>query len=379
MRGSLRLGRIAGIEIGINYTWLFAFLLITWSLAAGFFPQSYAGWNTATYWVTGVVAALLLFVSVLVHEMAHSLVARARGLPVRSITLFIFGGVSNIGEEPEKPKVEFYMAAVGPLTSLVLAGIFWGLVQVVGDKGSPLAATLYYLALINAVLAGFNLIPGFPLDGGRMLRSVLWWTTGSLTRATNIAAITGRIIAWGLIGFGVYQLFQGNFLGGLWIAFIGWFLSSAAGAGRREVSMRESLRGIKVRDVMDPSLECASPQTSIGAVVQGIFVQRGRRAVPVCQDDELVGMVTLTDIKGVPQPEWAHRPVGEIMTRQPLYTVEGDDDLNSALRLLAEHGLDQVPVLSKGRLVGLLSRAHVISYLRLSQELGIRSKQGSSP
>jgi len=374
MKGSWCVARIAGIEIRIHYTWLLVFILITGSLAQGFFPQYYPGWNTATYWITGVLAALFLFLSVLLHELAHSLVAQARGLPVRSITLFIFGGVSNIGKEPEQPKAEFAIAVVGPLTSLVLAGVFWGLLHLVGEEMSPLVAMLSYLALINALLAGFNLLPGFPLDGGRMLRSILWGTTGSLTRATNIATTTGRALGWGLIGFGVFQLVSGNFLGGLWIAFIGWFLNSAAGASRQQVTMQEHLRGVRVEDAMGLSLEYVSPQTSVDDVVLGIFFQRGLRSVPVCQDDRLVGMVTLTDVKELPQHKWTQTLVEEIMTRQPLHTVEVDDDLNLALGLIAEHGINQVPVLEGGRLVGLLSRADIIRYFQLSQELGMKSK-----
>ncbi len=374
MKSSFRLGRIAGIEIGIHYSWLLALVLITWSLARGFFPQSYPGWDMATYWVTGILAALFLFLSVLVHELAHSLVAIARGLSVQGITLFIFGGVSNIKGEPERPSVEFVMAIVGPLASLVLAGIFWGLRQAVGQQVSPLAAILWYLALVNALLAGFNLIPGFPLDGGRVLRSIIWGATGSLSKATNIAATVGRVFGWALIAFGVFQLITGNFLGGIWIAFIGWFLSSAANASRREVRARERLSGVRVKDVMNPIPECISPQISVGDVVRDIFLQRGRRAVPVCQDDELIGIVTLTDIKELPQSKWEYTSVGEIMTRSPLHTVDTDDGLNSALKLLAEYSINQVPVLSEGRLVGLLSRADVIRYLQLSQELGMKSR-----
>jgi len=374
MKSSLRLGRIAGIEIGIHYSWLLAFILIAWSLAQGFFPQNYPGWDLATYWITGVLAALLLFVSVLVHELAHSLVAIARGLPVRGITLFIFGGVSRIEGEPEKPKVEFTIAVMGPLASLALAGIFWGVHQVVGEQDSPLAAMLFYLALINALLAGFNLIPAFPLDGGRVLRSILWGATGNLTRATNIAATVGRFFGWGLIGFGIFQLVSGNFLGGIWIAFIGWFLSSAADASRREITVRGQLTGVPVKAVMDPSLETISPQTPVEKVVRDIFLQRRRRAAAVYQDDRLVGIVTITDVKGLPQQKWTQTPVGEIMTREPLYSVGMDDDLNLALKLLARHDLNQLLVLKEGQLVGFLNRADIIRYLQLSQELGIKSK-----
>ena len=375
MKASLRLGRIAGIEIGIHYTWLLAFILIAWSLAQGFFPQVYPGWSLTTYWITGIVAALLLFVSVLLHELAHSLVAQARGLPVRSITLFIFGGVSNLEEEAERPAVEFAMTIVGPLTSLALAGIFLGLRQLIETPDSPLAAMLSYLWQINALLAAFNLLPGFPLDGGRVLRSILWGTTGDLVKATNIAATVGRLFGWGFIAFGVFQLLQGNFLGGLWIAFIGWFLSSAADASRREITLREHLSGVPVREVMDPNTETVSPQTPVEEVVRAIFLQGRRRAVPVCQDDRLVGIVTLTDVKELAQTKWAQTPVAEIMTRQPLYHVIPDDDLNSAMRMIAQHDINQVLVLSEGRLVGLLNRADIIRHLQLSQDLGLKPIQ----
>jgi len=374
MKSSFRLGRIAGIEIGIHYSWLLAFILIAWSLAQGFFPEYYSGWSLTTYWITGVLAALFLFVSVLVHELAHSFVAIARGLPVRGITLFIFGGVSNIAGEPEKPKVEFVMSAVGPLASLALAGIFWGLHQVVGEQNSPPAAMLFYLAFINALIAGFNLLPGFPLDGGRVLRSIIWGTTGDLTKATNIAATVGRLFGWGLIGFGVFQLLSGNFLGGIWIAFIGWFLSNAADASRREITLRGRLTGVPVKAVMDQSPELISPQASVEEVVQGVFLQRRRRATAVYQDDRLVGIVTITDVKGLPQQKWTQTPVGEIMTREPLYSVGVDDDLNLALKLLAQHDLNQLLVLREGQLVGFLNRADIIRYLQLNQELSVEPK-----
>jgi CBS domain-containing protein len=199
-----------------------------------------------------------------------------------------------------------------------------------------------------------------------VLRSIIWGLSGSLTRATNIAATTGQVFGWIFIAYGVYQLIFGNFLSGIWIAFIGWFLINAAGASRRQVTMSEHLRGVKISDVMDSGLECVSPQTPVDVVVRGLFFQRGRRAVPVCQDDRLVGIVTITDIKELPMQRWAETPVEAIMTSRPLHTVEQDDDLNVALRLIAEHGINQVPVLKGGRLVGLLSRADIIRYLQLS-------------
>jgi len=389
VKGSLRLGRIAGIEIGIHYTWLLALVLITWSLAEGFFPQASPGYNRGTYWIVGIVAALFLFLSVLLHELAHSLVAQARGISVRSITLFIFGGVSNLAEEAEKPSVEFAMAVVGPVTSLVLALVFWIIFQAVQPSSSLAsffhfggwlpqkniaAASVYYLALINALLAAFNILPGFPLDGGRVLRSILWGTSGNLTRATNIAATVGRLFGWGFIAWGMFLvLFAGDWLGGLWIAFIGWFLSNAADASRQEVTLKEHLTGTRVKDIMYVGQESINPKTTVADVVYGIFQQRFRRAVPVCQDNRPVGIVTITDVKGLPQEKWAQTPVEQIMTREPLYSVSPEDDLNSAMKLIAQHDLNQVLVLSQGQCVGLLSRADIIRYLQLSQELRMKS------
>ncbi|MFW6151241.1 MAG: site-2 protease family protein [Chloroflexota bacterium] len=369
MRSSLRLGRIAGIEVGIHYTWIFIFILVTWSLAQGFFPQYYPGWDRVSYWATGVVAALLLFVSVLLHELAHSLVAQARGMRVQSITLFIFGGVSNIEEEAERPRVEFTMAIVGPLTSLVLAGLFWALVQTVADRQSPLAAMLSYLALINAILGVFNLVPAFPLDGGRVLRSILWERTGSLSRATNIAATVGRLFGWALIAFGVFQLLSGNFLGGLWIAFIGWFLSSAADASRQEMAMRGYLSGVKVKDVMDPNPETIEPETPVARMVENVFRRQHRRAVPVSEDDKLLGIVTVTDVKDLSRDQWGETAVREVMTREPLYSVAPEEELSSAMKLISQHDINQLLVLEGGRLVGFLSRADILRHIQFRQEL----------
>ena len=376
MKSSLRLFRIAGIDIGIHYTWILIFVLLSWSLAQGFFPPRYPGWDTVTYWITGLVAALLLFGSVLVHELAHSLVAQARGMTVRSITLFIFGGVSNLEDEPEKPKTEFVMSIVGPLSSLALAGIFWGLLHIVGDQQSPVAATLSYLALINALLAGFNLLPGFPLDGGRVLRAILWNRTGNLVKATNIAATVGRFMGWGFIAFGLFQVFAGNFIGGIWFAFIGWFLSSLADASRREVTLREQLSGVQVKEVMATNAMHISPDTSVAELVGNVFRKQHGRAVPVCENDKVVGIVTVTDVKELPQEKWEEAAVKEIMTSEPLYGVTPDDDLNTALRFITKHDINQVLVLRGNECAGLVSRSDILTYLQMNQELGLKQKAG---
>jgi Zn-dependent protease/CBS domain-containing protein len=385
MRGSFKLGSIAGIEIGIHYTWIFAFLLFAWIFADGTFPQQFPHWSTSTYWLAGVIASVMIFISVLIHEMCHSLVARSRGLKVNSIVLFIFGGVSNIETEPASSGVEFIMAAAGPFSSLVLGGIFAGIAAALksgGYAGNPAFGVIDELKTINIYLAIFNIIPGFPLDGGRVLRSILWGATKSLQRATIIAGNVGRVIGWAIIlmgiaaifGYGVW-IFTG-FINGIWLIFIGWFLTSAADNAMREQSLQQQLAGVRVRDVMDRNPECVSPAVPVSSIVHDSFIQRGRRALPVCTENGMVGIVTLVDVKRLPQDRWSNTPVQEVMTRLPQITmVKEDDDLNGALKTLAQNGLNQIPVISEGKLVGLLSRADVIRYLQTRQELGIKPDQ----
>jgi Zn-dependent protease/CBS domain-containing protein len=393
MRGSWRIGRIAGIEVGIHYTWLLALFIFTWLLGQGFIT-TYPGWQSYVYWIAGFFATFTLFLSVLVHELAHSLVARARGLQVSSITLFILGGVSNLAEEPEKPGVEFVMAIVGPLTSLVLGVIFWVMwffitntwvlpvfsVNVPAVKQTLLLAVIGFLAYTNIALTIFNLLPGFPLDGGRVFRSILWHTTGNLLKATNIAAIVGRIFGWGFMALGVILAIftKVGLLNGLWFVFIGWFLNSAADNSRYEATLREHLTGVLVGQVMEKDIESVRPDTSIADLVQTIFIQKRKKAVPVADGENLVGVITISDIKGLPQEKWSVTPVVQIMHRDPIHAAKPEDDLNTAMKLMAQYDLNQIPVLSQGKLVGMLTRADVINYLQLSQELNIQGRRKSN-
>jgi len=389
MKASFKLFRIAGIDIGIHYTWIFIFILISWSLAAGIFPNLTPDQNPPIYWMMGIITALLLFVSVLLHELAHSLVAKARGMGVSSITLFIFGGVSNLEEEPEKPRTEFAMAIVGPLTSLVLGGIFFGVSiflmgkiisynelfsNTVTNNYTSIESVIGYLAWINVLLGIFNLLPGFPLDGGRVLRSILWGSTRSLIKATNIAGRVGQFFGWALIAYGLFEALSGNFLGGLWIAFIGWFLNTTADASRKEITLRERLSHIKVRELMNPDIVTIRPETTVEEMVMNIFRKQHGRAVPVCQDGRLVGIATITDVKKIPQDKWAATPVKQMMTTGPLYTVSPEDNLNTALGLIAQHDINQVLIKEQDRCAGLLSRADIIHLIQMSQELGLPRK-----
>jgi Zn-dependent protease/CBS domain-containing protein len=392
MKGSWRVGRIAGIEIGIHYTWLLALFIFTWLVGQGF-TTTYPGWHSYLYWIAGFLATFTLFISVLIHELAHSLVARARGLAVSSITLFILGGVSNLTEEPEKPGVEFTMAIAGPLASLVLGAVFWILwyaitktwvlpvssVNVPTNKQTLALAIIGILAYANIALTIFNLLPGFPLDGGRVFRSILWGASGNLNKATNIATIVGRIFGWGFIALGVWIAFfvSGGLVNGIWLIFIGWFLNSAADNSRREVTLKEHLTGVLVEQIMQKDIESVHPNTNVADLVQMIFVQEHKRAIPVTESDNLVGIVTVSDIKNLPQEKWQTTPVEQIMNKGTLYTVKPGDDLSRVMKLIAEHDLNQIPVMSQVKLVGIITRADVINYLHLSQELNLKGKRKS--
>jgi Zn-dependent protease/CBS domain-containing protein len=371
MKASFKLFRIAGIDIGIHYTWLFIFVFFSWTLAQAYFPVVYPGWSTVTYWITGAIAALLIFVSVLLHELAHSLVAKSRGIPVHSITLFILGGVSNLEEEPQKPKAEFAMAIVGPVTSLVLALVCWGISKLPLNANTPVAAIIVYMAYINLYLGAFNLLPGFPLDGGRVLRSIIWGSTGNLIKATEIATRVGQFFGWAFIGVGVFFMIWASLFNGLWIAFIGWFLNSSADASRKEVTLRERLSHIKIRELLNPNIETIRPETTVQEMVMNIFRKLQGRAVPVCQDTQLMGIATITDAKKIPQERWAVTPVKEIMTTSPLYTVTPEDNLNTALELIAKHDVNQILIKEQGKCAGLLARADIIRFIQMSQELGL--------
>jgi Zn-dependent protease/CBS domain-containing protein len=373
MRSSFTFGRVAGIRIGIDYTWLLAFALVSWSLAAGYFPQVLPRQAVLTYWSMGTVGALLLFACVLLHELSHSLVARRRGLHVDSITLFIFGGVSNLSSEMSRPRDEFVVAVVGPLTSLVLAGIATLLGQALASGNAVIAALLGYLAFANAMLGVFNLVPGFPLDGGRLLRAAVWAISGSLRQATTIASYTGQTLSYLLVLLGVSTLLGGEVLSGLWMVLIGLFLGGAAASTRQKQVAREVLSGIAVNTVMDTSPPTASAKTSVDSFVFECAVLHGQRAVLVTEADHLLGLVTLADVNKVECDAWATTTLEEIMSTSPLRTVAPESDLAAALELMVTHSIHQLPVVSAGQIVGMINRADILRMLQVRDQLHLGS------
>ncbi len=377
MPGSLRIGKIAGIDIYINVSWIIILVLLTVSLATGWFPQLYRGWSTATYWVVGFISAILLFVSVLLHELAHSLVARRRGVPVKNITLFIFGGVSNIEQEPKSPGVEFQITVVGPLTSILIGVVCFLLWLPLRGTNSPLEGILFYLAVTNLLLGVFNLIPGFPLDGGRVLRSIIWKITGSLRQATQIASITGQIVAYLFIFWGIWQLFSGSVLNGIWLGFIGWFLLSAAQSANSQVMLESVLRGVTVGEVMNPTPTLVPANISLQQLVDQYFLPQGLRSALVMQADQLAGLITLSDIRHVPREQWGQVTVGHAMIPlERLHVVQPQQSLNDVLPLMAGRDVNQLPVVQNGAVVGVVSRDAIVHYLEVRRSLGLSAAKG---
>jgi len=369
-RHNIPLGRILGIQIGLDYSWFVIFALLTWILAANYFPSEFKDWPPFLYWVMGAVAAVMLFVSVLLHELGHSAVALRYKVPVPSITLFLFGGVSQIGAEPPSARAEFLIAGAGPLVSLILAVLFYAVQPLVAGS-EPLLALAKYLAYINLALALFNLLPGFPLDGGRVFRAIVWAITGNMRRSTLIAANTGRLFAFLFIFAGVWQMFGGNFTGGLWIAFIGWFLDNAASAQVQQVTVQGLLTGHTVSQAMSSHCASVPADVTLQDLVDEHILGSGQHCFLVNRGDDAVGLMTLQRIKEVPRSEWSATRAGQVMVPlDKLESIDPNAGLWTALEKLDRDGVNQLPVTRDRHVVGMLSREDVISFLRTLQELG---------
>lgn len=379
MPGSLRLGRIAGIDIYAHLSWFIILVLLTWSLASGWFAQLFPGWATTTYWIVAFISALLLFGCVLVHELAHALVAQASGLTVRNITLYIFGGVAHIEEDMKRPGVEFRVAIAGPIASFLLAVVAFLLVLPLRGSGASAEAVLDYLAVANFLLGAFNLLPGFPLDGGRVLRSIIWKVAGNFKKSTRIASSVGQAFAYVFILLGIIGFFTGNFFNGLWVVFIGWFLLSAAQTASTQVELQSALQGVSVGQVMDPRPFAVPANISVQKLVDGYFLPLGLHSAPVTQGEYLAGLITLSDIARVARERWSYTPVGYVMRLlEQVYVTTPEQPLQEVLQMMGAQNINQVPVVEDGRLVGLLSREAIIRYLQVRQSLQENEQQYSA-
>jgi Zn-dependent protease len=372
------LGTIRGIKVRLHWSWLIIFVLIVWSLATSQFPSNYKSWSSAEYWVVAVAAALLLFVSVLIHELSHSVVAQAKGLPVDTITLYVFGGASNLPKEPQSAGTEFWMAFAGPLSSIVLGVLFLGAYLALPGP-QWLGAIFAYLGTINLILAVFNLIPAFPLDGGRVLRSIMWAITRDRRKASGTALTVSQWIAWGLILLGIWTALTVSIVSGIWLALIGWIVQNTASA-YRVMEGPSSLQSLRVADAMTVSPVSVGPDLRLDKAVQDYLLHQDERALPVVTEDQLRGLLTVSDIQKFPADTWQGISVWRAMTPvEKLVTVEPSTPLMEALRLMTDGQGGELPVVEAGELRGLLSRDKVQHYLRIRHELGIDASPPDGP
>jgi Zn-dependent protease/CBS domain-containing protein len=387
MPTGIRLGRIAGISIYLDWSLSIIFLLITFSLAVGVFPRWHPEWSPGVSWGTAAAAAILFLLSVLIHELSHALVGRMQGIEIKRITLFIFGGMAQMENEPHAWRAELWMAIVGPITSLILGVIFLLLgaltaspLEIEAESPelflatlSPLSTLLLWLGPVNIILGFFNLVPGFPLDGGRVLRAIMWGITGDLRRATRWASQAGQAFAWILIitGFamilGIQVPFFGTgFVGGLWLAFIGWFLNNAALVSYRQLLVREALEDVPVSRIMQTGFVKVTPKMQINAFVDKHLMGSDQRSFPVEENNRLAGMISLSDIRKINREAWPNTTIGDLMTPSSQITVASpNQDAAEVLFTLARHNLNQLPVVENGTIRGLIRREDLLKWLSL--------------
>jgi Zn-dependent protease len=368
-RHTIPIGRVLGIPIDLDYSWFLIAALITWLLAVNYYPVEFKGGTHAEYWVMGAVTAVLFFASIVVHELAHSWVALRYKVPVNRITLFIFGGVSQIAGEPPSASAEFLIAVVGPLTSFALAAFFYFLEPLLVDI-TPALAVAKYLALINGLLGLFNLIPGFPLDGGRVFRAIVWGVNKNFRRATLIAASTGRFFGFAFIFVGVWLVLQGNVFNGLWIAFIGWFLESAAGAQVQQQMVQGLLGSHKVFEAMGSECTHVSEDSSLQKLIDEQVLSHGRQCFLVDQGDRVVGLLTLHNMKEIPRASWTTTTAAQAMVPiEKLNRIDPKAELWAAMEKMGRDGINEMPVMSGTNLVGLLSTGDIVRYLHTLQQV----------
>ena len=376
MKAQIKLFRIFGIQIGLNYSWLLIAVLVVFSLVAQFAANN-RQWGTSVVWALAILTALIFFASIVVHELSHAAVAKARGLPVKSITLFALGGVAQIEKEASDAKTEFWMGIAGPITSAIIGviclsiaiGIGW---TPDGTHQSPLAAMLGWLGVINLALAVFNMIPGFPLDGGRVLRAIIWWLTGSAAQGMRVATAIGQFVAFAFIIFGLFRFFNGAGFGGLWLTFIGWFLLDAARSTYTQFETIEHLRGVRVRDVMASEWPVIESKTNLQAFVHDYLVKSGKRCFVVEEDGRVVGIVTPHEVKDVDREKWTGLTVRDVMLPLgKLHAVKPATSLTEALETMGREDVNQLPVMSNGTLEGIISRSQVLRLLQTRSELQV--------
>jgi Zn-dependent protease/predicted transcriptional regulator len=369
---TVTLFRIFGFEVKVDWSWLILGALIVWSLATGLFPGWYKGLERSDYWIMGVAGAVGLFLSIVFHELWHSLIARRFGLNMRGITLFLFGGVSEMADEPPSPKAEFFLAVAGPLSSVGLAAALLATSYLLRGHGSmtPVTGVLNYLGFLNLVLAGFNLIPAFPLDGGRVLRAVLWGTWNDIRRATRVASSIGAGLGAGLMFLGVVQFFMGRSVGGIWTFVIGMFVRSTARSSYRQLVFRRALEGVPVKKFMVADAVTVVPATSVEKLVEDYVYKYHFKMYPVVDGGKLAGCVTIDQVKDLPREAWASHEVGELARAcSAENTIGPDEDVLKALALMQRTGRSRLMVADGDKLAGVISLKDIMGYIALKLDL----------
>jgi Zn-dependent protease/predicted transcriptional regulator len=369
---SFEVFKLFGFSVRIDASWIVIAILVVWSLATGFFPYFYPGMSVGTYWWMGVVGALGLFFSIVLHEFAHSWVARHRGMEMRGITLFIFGGVAEMDDEPPSPGTEFLMALAGPVASMLIAGASFGMWWLSGQLNwaTPAGAVFWYLGWINAVLAVFNLIPAFPLDGGRIFRSILWRLTGSLRKATRVSSLIGSGFGVLLIALGILAFISGNFIGGIWWFLLGLFVRGAASTSYRQLRIRHVLEGEPIRRFIQPEVTTVPPSMSIQQLVEDQIYRHHFKMYPVVSEGRLIGCVKTERVKEVPRAEWAQHEVAEIAEPCSEHnTIEPDADALAALTKMQRDGNSRLMVVHDGHLEGIISLRDMARLISLKLDL----------
>ncbi len=371
MIGTFKLGRFFGFEISVHWSWIFIFFLVTWTFADSILSDAFPDWTGFQRWSVGAAIAIVFFISILLHEVSHSLVARRYGVPVTGITLFVFGGVSNLSKEPENAGQEFWIAIVGPLTSIAIAGLFAIGYVVLDPIDAGAGEVSLSLAVINGAIGIFNLTPGFPLDGGRVLRSVFWWRKRNLLTATRWASRAGQAVAYLVMGLGVLFFLLGDVISGIWFFLIGNFLRGASVASYEQLFVDTVLKGIPASTVARQDYVPVSPELTVAELVEDHVLAGHGRCYPVMAGEELLGLVTLTDTRRIPRDDWQTTTVYRAMTPiDQLKTVGLKDELTKVLAVMATGDINQVPLMDGRLLRGLIHRADVIRYIQVRQEIG---------
>ena len=370
MGRSFQIAKIFGIPFRLDFSWFLIFIFVTLMLAMSFFPDSFKGWNSAYYWIVGIATSLLFFASVIVHELAHSIVSKRTGIPVKSITLFLFGGIAQIGKEATQPKTDLVISIAGPASSVLLAGIFYGIAYLCNGWNVYLFALTSYLSYVNLILAVFNMIPGFPLDGGRVLRAIIWLATGNYLRATKIATTAGYAISIILIAAGALIFFIWGYFDGLWLIFIGFFLNGAARATYQQTILRENLKGYTAQDVISRDLPRIPRNVNLMDLIEGTLPRSPNQFYLVTDGDSVVGILTIWQIKKVPQSQWSLTNVANIMIPvEQLKVVRPADDASSIIEKFDQGQDDAVAVSSEGKVAGIITRQSLFDFAQRLQIL----------